>query len=205
MSLVHLSNFSRVFIKQSHELAELFGYETRNKYEIMDENKIIIGFAAEQSKGFFNFIIRQFLGHFRSFDVIFFTPERTQYMVCHHPFRWYFERIEVNEPSGQKIGAIEKRFSFFSKKFDVQNERGQVIMQVSSPLWRIWSFKFIKRSVVVAQIQKKWSGFLTEVFTDKDMFAIEFQDKNMTEAERKIILGASVFIDLLYFEHKAGS
>lgn len=201
---MQLSQFNPIFVKQVHELAEFFGFETRNKYQISDSSQKIIGYAAEQQKGFLNFLARQFLGHWRSFEVHFFTVDRQPLLVGHHPFRWYFERIEVKDIQGQKLGALQKRFSIFSKKFDVEDESGKVIMQVSSPIWRIWTFTFSHRGRKLATISKKWSGLFSEVFTDKDNFMIDVTDSQVSENSRKILLVASVFVDLLYFEHKAG-
>lgn len=201
MNPVDLSGERRVFVKQIHELGEWIGFETRNKYQVVGEDGRQIAFAAEQQKGIFGFLLRQYLGHWRRFDVHFFTPDRKIFLVGHHPFRWFFERIELTEAGGTKVGAIEKRFSFFSKRFDVQNERGATILEVSSPIWRIWSFSFLRRGKEVASVKKKWSGLLSEAFTDRDNFLVEFGEE-MSEPEKKIVMASAVFIDLLYFEKK---
>lgn len=199
------TNFSlltrnQIFVRQVHELGEWIGFETRNKYRILDSSQREIAYAAEQQKGILGFILRQYLGHWRKFDVHFFTPDRQVFMVGHHPFRWFFERIEIREAQGQYLGAIQRRFAIFSKKFDVENERGQTIMEVSSPLWKIWTFSFIRRGKKVAEIKKKWSGIFSEGFTDKDNFLVEFSDPGLTDPERKVVMAAAVFVDLLYFE-----
>lgn len=199
---VRLSGHPRIYVKQVHELAEWIGFETRNKYEIRDEHQRPIGYAAEQQKGILGFLLRQWLGHWRKFDVHFFTPGRQVFMVAHHPFRWFFERIELRDAAGTYMGAIQKRFSILSKKFDVENERGVTIMQVSSPVWKIWTFTFMHHGRKVAEVQKKWAGLLAEGLTDKDNFLVEFSDPESSERDRKIVMASAVFIDLLYFERK---
>src|SRR5690349_2955307 len=92
---IQLSGHQKLMVKQVHELGEWIGFETRNKYSIFDENQKQIGFAAEQQKGILGFILRQYLGHWRKFDVHFFNMSRELFMVGHHPFRWFFERIEL--------------------------------------------------------------------------------------------------------------
>ena len=42
----------QLLVQQSFELWEFFGHETRNKYEILNADQQLIGFAAEQQKGF---------------------------------------------------------------------------------------------------------------------------------------------------------
>ncbi len=198
----NLSQMKVVLVHQVHEVAEWFGFETRNKYQILDESQKLIGYAAEQQKGILGFILRQYLGHWRKFDVHFFTADRQLAFIGHHPFRWFFQRIEVADPSGKVIGAIQQRFSLLSKRFDVENARGMVIMEVSSPIWKIWTFNFMNQGQQVAQVKKKWGGLLMEGFTDKDKFMVEYTSPSMTDEEKTIVMASAVFIDLLYFEVK---
>ena len=78
-----------------------------------------------------------------------------------------------------------------------------MLMTVSSPIWKIWTFPFMRHEREVAKIEKKWSGFLSEAFTDKDKFLVSYNDQSLSEDERKVILAASIFVDLQYFEKKA--
>lgn len=195
--------YKQLIVRQRFELAEMFGFETRNKYEILTAEGIQVAFAAEQSKSILNFLFRQYFGHWRRFDVNFYTPERALFLIASHPFRWFFERIEVRDATGNYLGAIQKRWSIFSKRFDLEDEAGNVFLEVSSPFWRLWSFSFRDQGQEKAAVKKKWSGVLFEAFTDKDSFLIEFKDPNMNEPKRKVILASAIFIDLLYFERKA--
>ena len=54
-----------------------------------------------------------------------------------------------------------------------------------------------------ALIEKKWSGLLTEMFTDKDNFRVAFLDPGLSAEQRMLVLAAAVFVDLQYFERKA--
>ena len=202
--MVPLSNFERIAVHQLHEMAEFFGYETRNKYEIVDESRHQIAFAAEQQKGFFGFLLRQFLGHWRSFEIHFYTPNRKEFMVAVHPFRFFFQRLEVRTADGEPIGAIQQRFSILSKKFHVTDHQDISIMEVSSPIWRIWTFPFMSQGFEIARISKRWSGAFAELFTDKDNFLVEYNSPDLDENQRRLILAASIFIDLQYFEKKSG-
>jgi uncharacterized protein YxjI len=192
-----------LIIEQRHELAELIGFETRNKYVVTAEGGGMVAYAAEQQKGWSGILLRQFVGHWRTFDVSFYEPNREPALVAHHPFRWFFQRLEVATADGRNIGALQQRFALFSKRFDVADATGTVRMTVSSPLWRVWTFPFKKGSKPVAVVAKKWSGLLAEGFTDKDRFRVEYQDPRLTADERLLVLAAAVFIDLQYFERKA--
>jgi hypothetical protein len=202
--LEQLKAVSSLKIVQRRELAEFFGFETRNKYEIRTSDDQPIGFAAEQNKGLLGFLARQLLGHWRSFEIHIYDASRQLQITARHPFRLWFQRLEVfNEPGDRPVGALQQRFSILYKKFDVENEQGQVVMTVASPLWRIWTFEFKSMERVRAIIRKKWSGFFREALLDADRFEVEFGDPSLKIGERSLLVAAAIFIDLQYFERKA--
>ena len=200
--MITLAGRKALMVHQVRELAELFGFETRNKYQVSDENGQAVAYAAEQHKGILGFLFRQFVGHWRPFEIQFFTPDRRPFMRAVHPFRFFFQRLEI-EIGGRPIGAIQQRWAFFRKRFDVEGPQGQTLMTVSSGFFRLWSFPFEKSNREVALVAKKWSGALYELFTDKDRFLVEYKDASLSEDERHLILAAALFIDLQYFEAKA--
>lgn len=194
---------STLFLRQQTELGEFVGFETRNKYSIETEQSDKIGFAAEQQKGVFGFLARQALGHWRSFDLLFFDKQRQPVMRAVHPFRIIFQRMEVFSQDGQRVGAVQQRFSILSKKFDVLDQTGNISMSVSSPIYRIWTFPFLRNGQELAKVTKKWSGTFKEALTDADNFEVKFNSAELSLAERMLVLAAAVFIDLKYFERKA--
>lgn len=198
-----LSDFDKLIVKQRFEGFELLGYETRNKYEILDENQNKIGFAAEQQKGIFGWFMRQYFGHWRKYDVHFFDEFKKEFMFAHHPFRWIFQRFEIKDKEGKHIGALQQRFSILTKRFDILDKDENVILEMKSPFWKIWTFPFYYQGQEVSRIEKKWTGLLAEAFTDKDTFMVSYPHKNLTQEERLIILASSIFVDLQYFEKKA--
>jgi hypothetical protein len=202
---VELSSKSQIVLRQRRELAELVGFETRNKFEIFGPDGAPIGFAAEQGSGLAAFLARSFLGHWRSFEIHVFDAARQLVLIARHPWRFFFQRLEVGTADGRPLGALQQRFSILSKRFDVEGPTGGVLMTVSSPLWKPWTFPFQRRGLDAAFVRKRWSGLLREAFTDADNFQIEFTDPSLGEEERALLLAAGLFIDLQYFERKARS
>ncbi|MGC4087601.1 MAG: phospholipid scramblase-related protein [Polyangiaceae bacterium] len=200
LGIVQRSN--EIFVVQKRELAEFFGVETRNKYSI-EANGAPFAFAAEQGKGGLAFLARMFLGHWREFEIHFFDNARQLVLRALHPFRFFFQRLEVSTADGRPIGAIQQRFAFFSKRFDVSNAQGNVVLTVSSPIWRPWTFVFERNGRAQARVEKKWSGLLREAFTDADRFRVLFESAELSLDERSLVLAAALFIDLQYFEQKA--
>lgn len=201
---ITLSQHNQLIIKQRREFVEIIGFETRNKYEICDEKNNILGFCAEQNKGFLGFLFRQFLGHWRSFELHFFDHQRNEFLKTHHPFRFIFQEFTVMDAQNNSIGRVHQRFGILTKKFDVQDTNGQLIFTMRSGLLSFWTFPFKNlMGVERAVVQKKWSGFFKELFLDADNFLITYKDPTLSEKERQLILAASVFTDMQYFERKA--
>lgn len=201
---VMLTQHNQLIVRQRRELAELFGFETRNKYEICDEKNNVLGFCAEQNKGILGFLFRQFLGHWRSFELHFFDHNRNEFLKTHHPFRFIFQEFTVMDGQNNPIGRVHQRFGILTKKYDVQDVNGQLMFTMRSGLLSFWTFPFKNlMGVERAVVQKKWSGFFKELFLDADNFLITYKDPTLTEKERRLILAASVFTDLQYFERKA--
>jgi hypothetical protein len=200
-----LTSHKQVFITQKFELMEMLSVETRNRYRISDAAGRPIGYAAEEQTGILGFLMRQLFGHWRSFEIHFYNNARQAVLHAVHPFRWYFSRLDIYNSKQELIGAVQKQFSILSKKFTVEDGRGVTVMEVSSPLWKLWTFPFLNDGQTVASINKKWSGLLSEGFTDRDNFQVEFNSTTLGNDARNVILAAAIYVDLTYFESKGGS
>ena len=188
-------------VVQRREIAELFGFETRNKYAI-EANGRQVGFAAEQGKGGLAFLARMFMGHWRTFEIHFFDEMRQTVLRALHPFRFFFQRLEVSRADGRPLGVVQQRFAVFSKRFDVLDGSDHVILTVSSPIWRPWTFTFERHGTELARVEKKWGGLLREASPTRSL-RIAFQPSQLTRTSASLVLAASLFIDLQYFERKA--
>jgi uncharacterized protein YxjI len=188
-------------VVQRRELAELIGLETRNKYELRTTDGAVVGFAAEQGRGALASLARYFLGHWREFEILVFDAARRPVLRAFHPFRWFFQRLEVSDAAGRPLGAIQQRWGVFTARFDVEDASGRVVLAMSSGLFRPWTFPFFRDGAEVARVEKKWSGLLTEAFTDGDRFRVVFGSTR--DDERALLLAAAIFTDLQYFEKKA--
>ena len=197
-----LADQHRMYVQQVFEMAELFGLETRNKYRIRDENGRDLLYAAEQQKGVLGFLFRQLFGHWRSFEVHFFDAARQPVMRGIHPFRFFFQCLELRSHDDRLIGTIERQFSIFTKRFHVHDAQGRVVLEVTSPLWKVWTFPFMRGGQEQARVAKKWSGLGSELFTDRDNFLVEYLERSLTEDERALVLAAAIYVDLMYFEVK---
>lgn len=197
-----LINSQRVHVKQIFEAFELLGFETRNKYHILDQNQSMMGFAAEVNDGAWGFLARNFFGHWRSFKIIIFDNSRRPIYELHFPFRWFFKTLYISDANGKRLGHLEQRFSILRKKFDVFDTYGKLVAQINSSLFRFWTFEFHFRSKKLGTVQKKWSGLMNEAFTDRDNFTVSFADRDLSEETKAIMLSTCLMVDIIYFEKK---
>jgi uncharacterized protein YxjI len=188
-------------IQQLHEAFELLGFETRNKYQILDEYRNPLAFAAEKSTGFTGTILRQVLGHWRSFDVIIYDEERKPLYKMSFPFRWFWKTLYLSTAEGQRIGHLKQRFALFRKKFDLYDTYGKLIANINSSFFRFWTFEFQDpKGRSLGKIEKKWAGVLSEAFTDKDNFIITFRP-GISHDTRVLMLATCIMVDIIYFEN----
>lgn len=197
----HLKHTNLLHVQQVMEGFELLGFETRNKYRILDQYKEPLAYAAEQSTGITGTILRQILGHWRSFKVIIFDEKREEVYKLHFPFRWFFKTLYVSEASGRRIGHLQERFAIFRKKFDVYDSNSRLVARINSSFFRFWTFEFFDNHRSIGKIQKKWSGALSEIFTDKDNFVVTYSDPNLSGDVKALMLSTCLMVDVIYFEN----
>lgn len=195
-------NLPVVYIRQIREFIELIGFETRNKYEIAGPTQPI-GYAAEQNKGIWGWLGRQFFGHWRSFEISVFDMQRQMILRCRHPFRFFFQKFEIETASGRPLGFLQQRFAIFQKRFDIHFVGSNEVLEMNSPFWKFWTFPIFSRGQEVATIQKKWSGAFDEIFMDSDKFRVVYNSPSLSNDQKLVILAAAFFVDLQYFEKKA--
>jgi hypothetical protein len=189
-------------VVQRKEISEFFGFESRNKYSIHASDGREVAFCAEQGKDFFASLARLFMGHWRTFDLHVFDASRRHVLLATHPFRFFFQQLDVTDPNGVPVGSIVRRWGLFTKAFDVTDPSGRVLLEVRSSFWQIWTFRFVRQGRELGTVEKKWSGFFQEAFTDADKFLVKL-GAELTPSERALVLMAAIYIDLVYFEKKA--
>lgn len=192
-------------VRQAKEWGEiLVGFECRNRYEIFDEDGTKAGYAAEEGSGFGRMIGRQLFGAMRRATLHVYDSGGVEVLRGEKPFRFFFQRMEVFEGQ-RKLGAVQRRWSWVSRKFTIENPRGDEVLEILSPWFRIWTFKLLFGQQEVGRISKKWGGALRELFTDADSFGVEYLAQDDLEALRPILLAATFLIDFTCFENNQNS
>jgi uncharacterized protein YxjI len=186
-------------IQQQKEWGEILsGFETKNKYAVMDTAGNPLYFAAEVGG---NFLVRMFLKAWRPFEIAVVRPDNTVALGLKSPFRFYFREIEVHDATGQLIGRVQRNFSILRRKYTVYDNQDQPLFELFGPILHPWTFEIRRDEQTLGKITKKWSGLLKESFTDADNFGVTFGADWPMEA-KAILLGAVFLIDFVHFENK---
>ena len=195
-----IASARRVVVRQSRDWTELVAFEAANRYALLDESGALAGMALEH-KG--SFLLRSFLKASRSFemDVRDVAGGDRVLFRFHRPWRWFFSRLEVMDESGRALGAIQQRFAFLRRRFDVEGPDGRVLARITGPFWKPWTFllQAPETDRELGRIEKKWSGAASEIFTDADTFLVTLPQE---PALRPLALGAAILVDFKFFEDK---
>jgi uncharacterized protein YxjI len=198
----NLNSAQSLVIKQKKEWGEILtGFETRNKYSIMDGWGHEI-FQAEEEGGSLGTVLgRLFLNHLRPFTISIFSTDGNEMIVLDRPFRFYFHELDIRTPDGVLLGKVKRRFALLRRNYAILDANEREIFQIFGPILRPWTFLIKKDEQEQGKIVKKWSGMGKEIFTDADNFGINFPQE--ADADQKaVFLGALFLIDFVHFEKK---
>ncbi|MCX5785272.1 MAG: phospholipid scramblase-related protein [Elusimicrobia bacterium] len=185
-----------VIVQQKKEWGEILtGFETKNKYAVLDSSNQQLYWAAEES----SVLVRLFLKVLRPLTMHILSMEGRPVIKSVKPFRFFFHEATIFNSEGRPLGKIKRRFSILTKKFTVEEPQGAVMYSICAPVLHPWTFKISKNDIETGEIVKKWSGLGKEVFTDADNFSVKFP-QGANEEQKAVLLGALFLIDMVYFE-----
>ena len=194
-----LSPIDGLMVSQQKEWGEILtGFETKNRYAILDMSGTRLYLAAEEAG---STLLRLFLKALRPFTIAILSEDGQVVLRVMRPFRFYFHRAEVVDSQGQSLGVIERRFSLLRRIYSVFNSSGEEVFQLFGPILHPWTFQIKNNGVEYGKITKKWSGLLKESFTDTDNFAVMFPAEWDVKL-KALFMGAVFLIDFVHFENK---
>lgn len=178
----------------------LLSFEQGNQYVVYDQHGAPVLHVRELTSDLLALVRRLLLGPIRPFvalvsDVATLEPV----LRLRRPFRFFFSRLEVQDAGGYSIGAIQRRWSWLRRLYDVEDEAGRVVATLFGPLLRPWTFEIVIAGEARGRIHKRWSGLGRELFTDADNFGVDLELVTDTRL-RALSFAATVLIDVVHFE-----
>ena len=194
-----LATVEQLVIQQRKEWGEILsGFETKNKYEVSDQDGTSLYYAAEVGG---SMLLRLTLKARRPFTVMVVDSDNRSIIEVRRRFRFYFHEADIVNDDGQLLGRITKRFNLLRRVYFITDASGEAIFQLFGPLLKPWTFRIMQNDVEQGKITKQWSGLRKETFTNADNFGITFP-RNWTPSTKALFLGAVFLIDFVHFENK---
>lgn len=194
-----LANTSGSVVRQKKHIGEtLLGIEAKSKFSIHDLQGQPLFFASEVGGSFFT---RQLLKTLRPFSMEFQDDQEQCLLKCRRPFRWFFHQLQVTEPGGKVVGTVQREWSWVRRIYTVKDSQDRELFTLLGPVLKPWTFNVLQQGNQIGAIRKKWSGLLTEAFTQADNFGVEWPASLPVE-HKALLLGAVFLIDIMYFEAK---
>ena len=115
----------------------LTSLDARNVYVVYDEMGSPVLNVEEQGSGFGAFMKRLFLQWSRPFTshVEDLSTGGAHLLTLRRPFRFIFHRLEVAEANGTKLGAIQRKWTWFRRKYIVEGPEGQEVATLFGPFF----------------------------------------------------------------------
>ncbi|KAK2587871.1 hypothetical protein KPH14_003968 [Odynerus spinipes] len=207
--LEYLMALDHLFVRQEVELLEAFtGWETTNKYSVMNIRGQPVYYVAEQS----GCCSRMCCGSYRSCDFKVIDGVGREILNMSRPLRCdsclfpcCLQELEVYS-GGVLLGSVVQDWSLCRPWFSIRNASGDTVLTIKGPLLRFcvevnFKVKSADGQHRVGMIAKQWSGLTREFFTDSDNFGISFP-VDLDVKIKAVLLGACLLIDFMYFEEK---
>lgn len=209
--LEYLCQVDQLLVKQKIEGLETFtGYETNNKYEVLNSLGQRCFYAVEDTCC----CTRNCCGHHRPFDMKLLNNQSKEVMHLSRGLRCNsclcpccLQKVTVEAPPGHVIGYVAQAWSICKPRFKIQNANEETVLRIKGPCctWNMcgdveFDVSTADESSYVGRVTKQWTGLAKEAFTDADNFGISFPidlDVNI----KAVMLGAVFLIDFMYFEN----
>ncbi|KIO30989.1 hypothetical protein M407DRAFT_19872 [Tulasnella calospora MUT 4182] len=189
-----LANDMLVVTRQIEMLNILMGFAVANRYAINDVHGNVLGYIAEEERGFFGTLARHnFMTH-RRFRSVIMDVNGTPILWIHRPLFWINSRLfvqrklsdsEVNEKTGEEesslfnFGVARQEWHPWRRKYHLslgQPEQGELrqFAQIDSGVLAWDFFLQNERNVNIGSIRKGWTGLGRDIFTDRSPYTIRF-------------------------------
>ncbi|KAA8496888.1 Phospholipid scramblase family protein [Porphyridium purpureum] len=206
----------------------LLGFEQANRYTLRaPPDGQVVGYIAEETS-LGKSLVRNMLRTHRAFKATVLDVHAEPVLVIRRPFFWISTSLFVETPTGELIGEVHMKWHLYRRRYELFVDKKQFASIDEGFL--AWDFNMLDETGGrIASINKDFTGFARELFTDARQYVIrlepKFGDTNLapgafrsemqsdsagsnlalTSAQRAVALGCAISIDFDYFSlHSSG-
>lgn len=209
--LEYLASVDQLLVKQKVEGLEAFtGYETNNKYEVLNSLGQRVFYAVEDTCC----CTRNCCGHHRPWDIKILNNQSKEVMHLSRGLRCNcclcpccLQKVTVEAPPGNVIGYVSQAWSLCKPRYKIQTANEETVLRVKGPCctWNLcgdieFDVTTADETSFCGRITKQWSGLAKEAFTDADNYGISFP-MDLDVNVKAVLVGAVFLIDFMYFEN----
>ncbi|KAJ1501063.1 hypothetical protein HMI55_006639 [Coelomomyces lativittatus] len=190
----------RLAVSQKLEVKNvLFNWDQANRYSLRDNNGNEIGLIEEKSG---SGISRNALRTHRGFEAYILNLDGKIILKMHRPFHLITSSIFITTENDVPIGHVEQKFTVVKRKYKLFDAKGRQFASINAPPLS-WEFTLKnEEGKPLGCIDRNFSKFTHEVFTNKGSYAIHFdasQGQDLTLDERAVAMACAISIDFDYF------
>ena len=152
----------------------LLGYEQANKYSIRDQDGQVVALLAEEHGGFGRTILRQVLRTRRGFTATVLSSDGSEVLFrLRRPPYLISSTMYIEDGYGNRVGEVQQEWRLLRRVYNLFIGQEQ-FARIDSP-FLAWEFLMTdERGKPLALIDRNFSGFGKELFTDAGRYAIHF-------------------------------
>jgi len=218
VGLEYLTQIDALFVNQQVELMEVItGFETNNKYSILNAYGQQVYFALEDS----GTCMRLCCGPKRGFTINIVDNSQQLVMKISRAFKccagccWCAgccdccsHEVRVESANGELLGYVEQAGSFWKPRFNILDTDKKKVLKIEGPCCIMngpcctcdTDFQLIATDgSCIGKISKKYAGFVREMATDADRFSINFP-MDLSVSCKATLLACLFLIDFMFFE-----
>jgi hypothetical protein len=156
----------------------LLGFEQQNRYSVLDEHgEVVAQLLEEESVG--RAVARQLLGARRPYAATVLSPDgSTVVFRLHRPMFLLNSSMTVEDGGGAVVGEVRQRWHLFRRRYELFfADGGGAMRQFAAIDSGLLAWEFELRDAAggtLALIDRNFSGFGRELFTDAGRYAIHF-------------------------------
>jgi len=219
--LEYLTQVDKLLAQQKVDMLEVFtGWEQNNRYVIRNSAAQQVYFAFENT----DTCMRVCCGPKRGFTIHIVDNLNQEVMRLSREFKccagcsWCagccegctFE-VSVQTATGEVLGYVRQKRTFYKPYFDILDAERKTVLQIQGPCCLFngplcpcdSEFQVVSNdgNNTVGKIAKQYGGFVQEMFTTADNFAVDFP-MDLNVRVKATLLSALFLIDFMFFEQK---
>lgn len=205
-----LKNSALLVSRQLELLNIVLGWEQANQYVLKNPKGEAVGYLLED-KGILSTISRQLLHTRRPFNALVTDLQGNAVLKISRPVQLFLNSsIKVERGDGVEIGRVDSDWHLLRRRYNlfVGSEKRMRIDEATLS----WDFNATSADdgQNLGLINRNWSGFVTEIFTDKGQYVVHFdatpnQKRSLSLEERAVLLACAITIDIDYFSRHSSS